>query len=177
MRVVFLENVANNRVGEVKEVKDGYGRNFLLPRKLAAVATVGVLRQLEEERAIAARRAARQEARAGDIAKKIEATQLVVKARVGSQERLYGSVTSSQIADELQKVIGEPVDRRRLGLTEPIRRLGTYRIPLELSHDVTATVTVIIEGPKGERSTAPVINAAPAPAPQAADADDADDDE
>lgn len=170
MRVVFLENVAGARVGDIKEVADGYGRNFLLPRKLAVLATPSALRQLDEEKAIAARRAARLEAKAADIARQIEREPLIIKSRVGTQERLYGSVTSTQIAEELQKLVGQPIDRRRLELDEPIRKLGTYRIPLQLSHEVTATVTVIVEGPKGERAAERPAEA-PAPAPAAAPAE------
>lgn len=175
MRVVFLENVPGAKVGDIKDVADGYGRNYLLPRGLAELATPSALKRLDEERAIAARRAARMEAKASEIAKQIEGATLIIKSRIGTQERLYGSITSSQIADELQKVIGQPVDRRRLDLEEPIRKLGTYRIPLELSRDVTATVTVIVEGPKGERAVEPPppppppapVAAAPAAAPAA----------
>ncbi|MBI4497218.1 MAG: 50S ribosomal protein L9 [Chloroflexi bacterium] len=167
MKVVFLENVPNvARVGEVKEVANGFARNYLLPRRLATLATPGELRRLEQERQVAERRAARLGVQAHDLAAKIAGQPVVLKARVGQQDRLYGSITSQQIAEALSHLVGQPIDRRHLDLDEPLRKLGTYRIPLHLTRDVTATVTVIVEGPKGERAAeAAPPEEAPAAAP------------
>ncbi len=169
MKVVFLENVPSvAKAGEVKEVSGGFGRNYLLPHHLAVLATPGELARLEQERQTAARREAKLGVKAHGLADQISAQTVVLTARVGQQERLYGSITSQQIAENLAKLVGQPIDRRRLELEEPIRKLGTFRIPLQLTHEVSATVTVIVQGPNGERAAEPAPTAAPAsPAPSA----------
>ncbi|MBI2888128.1 MAG: 50S ribosomal protein L9 [Chloroflexi bacterium] len=147
MKVVFLENVPNvARAGEVKEVAEGYGRNFLLPRKLAAVATPAVLKQLEEQRQAQSRRESRLEAQAEQLAQRLDGATLTIGARVGSQGRLYGSITKAHIAEELQKLTGHAFDRRRVTVEEdPIRHVGSYPVQVHLAGDVTATVTVVVQ--------------------------------
>lgn len=148
MKVVFLENVPNvATAGEVKEVAEGYGRNYLLPRKLAAVATPAALKQLEEQHQSQARREARLEAEAGKLAKQLEGTTVTMNVKVGRQGRLYGSVTKAQIAEELQKLTGHAFDRRRVSLEEdPIHHVGTYPAEVRLTSEVSATVTVVVRG-------------------------------
>ena len=143
MRVVFLENVPNvARAGEVKTVKDGYGRNYLLPRKLAAVATPAALKRLEEQEKAHAKTAARMENKAAELGEKLDGTTVAVEVKVGSQGRLYGAVTNADIAGELTKVMGEELDRRRVLLVDPIKKLGTYPVEVRLSNDVSVTVNV-----------------------------------
>ena len=147
MRVVFLENVPSvARAGEIKEVSDGYGRNFLIPRKLAKAATAQVLQQMEAHKEADARRAAKVEAEAESLAEQLNGTEVVIAAKVGNQGRLYGAVTNAHVATELQKLTGKPIDRRRVLLHDPIRSLGTYPVEIHLTSSLSATVNVTVQG-------------------------------
>lgn len=151
MRVVFLENVPSvARAGEVKEVSDGYGRNYLLPRKLARAATAEVLKQMQDQQAAGARKIAKLEADAENLAKKLDGANVTLTAKVGNQGRLYGAVTNAHIAAELEKVVGQPIDRRRIILTDPIRQLGTYPIEVHLTSAHVATINVTVQGADGQ---------------------------
>lgn len=146
MRVVFLQDVADvASAGEVKEVADGYGRNFLIPKKLAVVASPAALKGMEAQRQVDARRQASSEAQAEAIAERLEGLSIALKARVGSQGRLYGSVTAADIAQEIQRVTRQEVDRRKIELEEPLRQLGSYEITIRLSRDVTPKIRVVVE--------------------------------
>jgi large subunit ribosomal protein L9 len=152
MKVVFLQNVeGSGRTGEIKEVADGFARNFLLPRRLAAAATPDAVKRAEARAVIEARQQAELDEKARTLGEKLVAS-IVITARVGEKGRLYGSVTSGDIAEEVSKLAGEEVDRHLLVLEEPIKELGTYEIPLRLSRNVEATVTVEVvgEGPAEE---------------------------
>jgi large subunit ribosomal protein L9 len=146
MKIVLREDVKGlGSVGDVKDVADGYARNFLIPRRLATPATPGALKTVEAQRAAYARRQAQVEAEARALAARLGDTTLTLRARVGSQERLYGSITAADIATALGQELGRPFDRRRLVLEEPIRELGTHSVPVHLGRDVTATITVRVE--------------------------------
>lgn len=143
MKVVFLENVPNiATAGEVKTVKDGFGRNFLLPRKLAAIASPAVLKHLEEQEKALAKKEARLGAQATQLGESLNGTTVAVDVKVGTQGRLYGAVTNARIAEELAKVVGHEVDRRRVLLVDPIKQLGTYQVEVRFSNDVSATINV-----------------------------------
>ena len=131
--------------GDVKDVADGYARNYLIPRRLAAPATAGALKDVEAQRAAAAKRQAQVEAEARALAERLAGMTLTLKARVGSQERLYGSITAADIATALGRELGGTFDRRKLVLEEPIRELGAHTVPVHLAHDVSATLTVNVE--------------------------------
>jgi large subunit ribosomal protein L9 len=156
MEVILRDHVDNlGRRGEVVKVAAGYARNYLLPRKLALVATDGNKKQVERERA-------KFDAKESDERKVIDAqaqrlanVEVVIARRVGDTEALYGSVTTSDIADALAAK-GIEIDRRKLQLAEPIKKIGEVDVPVKLHRDVTATikVKVVAEG------------AAPAPAAQ-----------
>ena len=150
MKVVFLEDVEGTaQVGDVKDVKSGFARNFLLPRRLAAPA---VEPYLTRAGARAAREAKRQEALdvdAGGLAQKLEGQRITIVARVGEQNKLYGSVTSIHIAEEVAKLLGdEEFDHRKVLLTEAIKEVGIQPLRLRLTRNVEATieVEVIAEG-------------------------------
>ena len=146
MKVVFLQDVPNvARAGSVKEVADGYFRNFLLPRKLAAVATPAELQRLEVQRQSAARRDAKLEQDAEAFARVLQDTTVVLKMRAGTKEKLYGSVTSQDISREIKKLTKQDIDKRKIELTEPIRELGSHQVSIKLSKDVTAIVNVVVE--------------------------------
>jgi large subunit ribosomal protein L9 len=142
MKVVFLQNVeGSGRTGEIKEVADGFARNFLLPRRLAAPATRDAVKRAEALAAAEARRQAELDEEARTLAEKLTAP-IVITARAGEQGRLYGSVTAADIAEEASKLAGQEVDRHLLVLEEPIKEVGTYEIPLRLTQNVEATLTV-----------------------------------
>jgi large subunit ribosomal protein L9 len=146
MKVVFLQNVeGSGRIGEIKEVADGFARNFLLPRRLAAPVTPDAIKRAEARAVAEARRQAELDEQARTLAEKLTAP-IVITVRAGEQGRLYGSVTAGDIAEEASKLAGEEVDRHLLALEEPIKEVGTYEIALRLTHNVEATMTVEVVG-------------------------------
>ena len=146
MKVILTQDVkGTGKAGEVKDVADGYARNFLIPRKLAVAATAGALKGVEQRQQAETKRAAAEETGARRLAERLTAEPVVVRAKVGDQGRLYGSITSADVAEELSRRLGEPVDKRRIELTEPIRQLGTFQVPIRLHRAVTATLTVDVQ--------------------------------
>jgi large subunit ribosomal protein L9 len=148
MEVILREHVDNlGRRGEIVKVADGYARNYLLPRKLALVATAGNKQRIERERvkfdAVESEEKKVAEAMAGRLA----GVEIEIARKVGETEALYGSVTTSDIAEALSAK-GLEIDRRTLQLAEPIKKLGAYEVPVRLLRDVTATlkVKVVAEG-------------------------------
>ena len=148
MEVILRDHVENvGKRGEVVKVADGYARNYLLPRKLALVATPGNLKQIERERVKLDAREAEEKSGADAIAARMAGVAVVISRRVGDTEALYGSVTTADIADALAK-LGHEIDRRKLGLREPIKKLGEYTVPLKLHREVVVQlpVRVVAEG-------------------------------
>ena len=148
MEVILRDHVENvGKRGEVVKVADGYARNYLLPRKLALVATPGNLKQIERERVKLDAREAEEKSGADAIAARMAGVVVVIARRVGDTEALYGSVTTADIAEALAK-LGHEVDRRKLGLREPIKKLGEYTVPLKLHREVVVQlpVRVVAEG-------------------------------
>jgi len=146
VKVLLTRDVPNlGRAGELKDVADGYARNFLIPRGLATPATGGALRQAAISREIALRKQQRLQKELEEVAAAVSRTQLVFKAKVGDQHRLFGSITASDIAEELERHIGRAIDRRHVELAEPIRHLGEYRVPIRLAPKIEPTVTVVVE--------------------------------
>ncbi|MGI8552040.1 MAG: 50S ribosomal protein L9 [Dehalococcoidia bacterium] len=146
MKVVFLEDVPGTaHVGEVKQVKNGFARNYLLPRSLAAAATPEMLQRAEQKAKAEERKQAALDAEARKLLNRFTGSIVTIHARVGEQNRLYGSVTSADIAEELSKLIGEVFDRRRIELAEPIRETGEFEIPIRMTRNVHGTVKVRVE--------------------------------
>lgn len=148
MEVILREHVDNlGRRGEVVKVADGYARNYLLPRKLALLATEGNKKQIERERAKFDAKEAEEKSLADAIAQRMTNVELDIARKVGETEALYGSVTTADIADALASH-GFEVDRRKLQLHEPIKKLGEYDVPVKLHRDVVAhvKVRVVAEG-------------------------------
>lgn len=142
MRVILREDVSSlGRSGEVVSVKDGFGRNYLLPRKLAVLANEKNIRQLDHERAVIEARQAKLKGEAQTQAKGLEAVQVKIIRKVGEQDKLYGSVTALDIAEALAAQ-GQKVDRRHIHLPEPIKALGTFDVEIRLHHDVQAMIKV-----------------------------------
>jgi len=148
MEVILREHVDNlGRRGEIVKVADGYARNFLLPRKLALPATAGNKKHVERERKIMEAREAEEKGQAEGIAARLKAVEISIARRTGETDQLYGSVTSSDIADFL-KSKGFEIDRRKLILPEPIKTIGEHNVPLKLHREVTVplVVKVVKEG-------------------------------
>lgn len=146
MKVLLTQSVPNlGHAGELKEVADGYARNYLLPRGLARPATESAIKQAAAEKQAAQRKQARAEQEVKVLAATLSNTQLVFKAKVGEQYRLFGSITTADIAEELSRKIGQPIDKRHIELSEPIRHLGEYKVPIRLAPGTEAAVTVVVE--------------------------------
>ena len=145
MEVILKEDVPKlGARGDVVKVADGYGRNYLLPRKLAIEATPGNRAVIEQMKQAAVRRLARDKADAELLAKQFDELTLTFYRRVGEGEHLFGSVTSSDIGEELE-ARGFNVDRRKIQLDQPLKNLGEFAVPIKLHRDVTATVKVRVE--------------------------------
>ncbi|NQW18305.1 MAG: 50S ribosomal protein L9 [Chloroflexi bacterium] len=137
MEILFLEDVApNHRAGDVKEVKNGYGRNFLIPKGLATLATKGALQQAESLRAAASERRLKEAEDWQVVASELETRQVIVKMRAGPTGRLYGSVTNTMIATEISSMIERKIDRRGIRIPEPIRALGVVKLSIKLFEEV-----------------------------------------
>lgn len=140
MEVILKEDVANlGHRGDVVKVADGYGRNFLLPRKLALQATQANKAVIEQMKAAAARRSATEKAQAEELLVKLQTVSLSFTRKAGENGQLFGSVTSADIAGELAAK-GFDVDRRKIQLTDPLKSLGDYTVALKLHREVTAHV-------------------------------------
>lgn len=142
MEVILREDVEHlGAMGEVVKVKPGYARNFLLPRGIAVAASRKNVAEIEhQKRLVEAKRATERKAALG-VADKVEGLVLEVSARAGEEDKLYGSVTNLDI-EKLLRAQGLKVDRRKIDLTDPIKKLGTYRITVGIAHDVKATITL-----------------------------------
>jgi large subunit ribosomal protein L9 len=143
MKVILTQAVPGlGEAGTIKEVADGYARNFLLPRKLAVAATRGSVKQAEAQAEVYARRADKARNELQKAAGAVEGKTVRIYARVGSENRLYGSVTPADVADALSSQHGVTVDRRKVELNEAIHRTGTYTATADFGNGVTATLTV-----------------------------------
>lgn len=146
MKVVLLRDVPNlGRAGEVKEVADGYARNYLIPKGLATPATEGLIRHTVETRRAAEQRRIRQLNTAQEIAARLQGAAVTIRARAGQGDRLYGAITNQQIAEAIAQQLGVEVDRRRIELEAPIRTLGTHPVRVRLGPEISAQVQVVVE--------------------------------
>jgi large subunit ribosomal protein L9 len=142
MEVILREHVDNlGRRGEIVKVADGYARNYLLPRKLALLATEGNKKQIERERVKFDAKELEEKKVADAVAERLASVEVEVARKVGETEALYGSVTSGDIADVLHAK-GFDIDKRKIVLQEPIKKLGEFTIPVKLHRDVTTNVKV-----------------------------------
>lgn len=142
VEIILRRDVENlGEAGEVVDVKPGYARNYLVPQGLALEATEGNLRRLEEERRHAVRAAEREEDQARELAVRLEGRSVTFSVLAGEEGKLFGSVTSADIAEALARE-GVPVDKRTIQLEEPIKQLGVYRVPVQLHSDVRPEVKV-----------------------------------
>src|SRR5258707_669170 len=154
MEVILKEHVDNlGRRGDLVKVADGYARNYLLPRKLALLATDGNKKQIERERAKFEVKELEEQKVAQAVADRMATVEIEIARRVGETEALYGSVTSSDIAEALAAK-GFDLDRRKIILQEPFKKVGEYEVPVKLHRDVTTHIKVRVV-PEGEAEKAP----------------------
>lgn len=149
MKILLTEDVPSlGLAGEVHTVARGYARNYLIPRREAIIATRGALKQAEDIRQAAIRKRAQERSNADAQAEVLSGQQLLFNVRAGENDRLYGSITTSDIAESLEETVEFEVDRRRIVLNQPIRELGLYDVTMRLMTEVEATfaVAVVREG-------------------------------
>jgi large subunit ribosomal protein L9 len=155
MKILLLQDVTGiGQAGEIKDVADGYARNYLIPKGLARVATAGAVRQAQEQRAAAERRQQRELQEAELLAERLNNLTLQFQAKVGEQDLLFGTITSADIAEAIQEKLGIEVDRRKIEVGDPIRRPGIYSIPIRLVADLEPRVNVVVEREEAESEAA-----------------------
>ncbi len=148
MKVIFNVDVkGQGKKGELKEVSDGFARNYLLPRKLAAEATNDNINALKLKEKAKAAQIAKEKAQAQEYADKLKAVQVTVKAKAGSNGKLFGAVTSAEISKELKAQFGMDIEKNKIVQADPIKNYGTYSVKVKLGYEITAAVSVlVIEG-------------------------------
>ena len=146
MRVLLKRAVRGlGEAGEVKKVADGYAANYLVPRGLAVPATPSVLKAYEAQAQVESRKQQQETDAAGRIADQLQGVVLTVTAKAGETGKLYGSITSGDIASGLEMETGRSVDKRKVMLDGSIRELGKYKVPIKLMPEVISEITVIVE--------------------------------
>ena len=177
MKVLLLKDVYKlGHAGDVKKVADGYGRNYLIPHGFATLATPVSIKQAETLRQNAAIARAKLNAELAGVADKLNALLLTFAVRASETGKLYGSVTTTQLSEEIKKATGLDIERRNI-VSQPLRALGEFKIPVRLTSDLIPTVKVIVhregEAAKSAEAAAPAPAEAPAAAPEPAEAEPA----
>ena len=145
MKVIFLQDVPNvARAGEIREVADGYGRNFLIPKQLAILAKPSATSTIETQQRLRELHQQRTETGMVELANQLEGKEIILEAQAGSKDRLFGSITSTDIASELQNITGLVIDKRKIDLAEPIRQLGSYEVTIKLAKDIAPKIRVSV---------------------------------
>jgi large subunit ribosomal protein L9 len=162
MKVLLIQDVDNlGYAGDIKTVADGYGRNYLLPQKMAVVASPGALKQADTIRKAAEKLRAREMADAQAIANQLAGVTLTFIRRAGETGKLYGSVTSAEITEEIQAKTGIELDKRKVALPEPIRALGEHDVTIKLMIDVATTIKVTVAPEGGVLEPEKLVEAEP----------------
>ena len=147
MKVILLQDVkGKGKKGQLLEVSDGYARNFMLPRKIAVEATADAVNTMRMNDKATQERIAREKAEAMETAKKLRELTVTVTAKGGGNGRLFGSVTNQEIADALKAKAGIVLDKRKIVISDAIKNVGTYTVTCKLGYEITAPLTVKIEG-------------------------------
>lgn len=153
MKIILTQDVEHlGTAGSVQTVRDGFARNYLLPKRLAVLATPGELKQAAERLAAVERKVVKQEAALKGMADKIEGQTLRFTARVGREGRLFGSITANDIAEKLSAQLREEIDRRQVVLADPIRSVGEHTVHVHLVGRLNPSVKVIVEGEEVEEA-------------------------
>ncbi len=153
MKVVFLQDVPNMAgVGEIKEVANGYARNFLFPKKLALLASSSAASIVEAKLKARAKEREKTKTELLELAEKLEGKEIILEAQVGAKGRLYGSITNADIAAELESTAGLAIDKKKVELAEPIRELGSYEVTVRLGQDIVPKIKVTVTAKEIEQS-------------------------
>ncbi len=145
MKVILLQDVKNlGQEGEVKDVADGYARNFLIPRGLVIEATKAALQENKEEKRRIKNQKQREKEQAETLKAKIDGKQIEIKAKAGTGDRLFGAVTARDIAEGLEKQLKVKVDRRKIELKEPLKTLGEHAVTIKLYPSIPAEIKVLV---------------------------------
>lgn len=143
MLVILNKDVkGTGKAGDIVKVSDGYARNMLLPKGLATEATDGNVRNLEKQKAAEAQKKAEEKSAAQELAKKLEDVKVIIKTKSGEGGRLFGSITSKDIADETKKQTGFVIDKKKIQLNSPIKNMGKFDIKVKLYPEVVGVLTV-----------------------------------
>ncbi len=152
MKVILLEDIpGRGKAGEIKEVSKGYAKNFLLPRGLAMLVTPMVIKQVESRLEREKLEESVDRDKLVELAQQIEGREIHVKTRVGAGERLFGSITAADIAEELSQAIGSVIDKKKIDMEKPLRQAGSHEIYIKLASDLKPHITVVIEEEKEEK--------------------------
>ena len=149
MRVVLLKDLpGKGRAGEIKEVSNGYAKNFLLPQGLALAVTPMVMNKVESRLQKERKEEIINRDKLVELAQKIEGREISLKARAGTGERLFGSITAADIAEELSRAIGSTIDKKKIDIEKSLRQAGSYEVAVKLTSDLKPQITVVIEEEK-----------------------------
>ena len=153
MKVVLLEDLpGKGKAGEIKEVSKGYARHFLLPRGLALVATPAVIKQVESSLEKEKLEESIDRDKLVELAQQIEGKEIRFKARMGAGERLFGSITAADVAEELSRAIGSVIDKKKIDIEKSLRKTGSYEVAVKLASDLNPQITVVIEEERGKET-------------------------
>jgi large subunit ribosomal protein L9 len=145
MKVILMQDIADQgKQGEIVNVSDGYARNYLFPRKLAVEAAGGALKNLQIKHALEDRRTGKMLQSAEKAADLLRDKTVTLTVRAGENDRLYGRITAADIAEAAQKNLGVTLDKRKVGLLDPIKALGEYEVPIKLHRDITIPLKVAV---------------------------------
>jgi large subunit ribosomal protein L9 len=143
VKVIFIEDVPDiARVGQTRNVADGYARNYLFPRKLAVLANSQAAAAKEAQLKKRVKQREMEEAEMAELAKKIEGIEITLEAKVGENEKLYGSITGADIAEALSKAAGHDIEKKKIDLPEPIKQAGSSDVTVKLAHEIAAVIKV-----------------------------------
>jgi len=155
MKVIFLQDVPGvAKAGEIREVASGYGRNFLIPHKLAMLANSPAVNLVAAQRRIIAQQQAESQSGLAELASQLEGREVFLKAQAGAKDRLYGSITNADIAAELTSATGLVIDKKKIELDKPISKLGSYEVTIRLAQDQTPKIKVTVTEEEKEKESA-----------------------
>ena len=149
MKIIFLKDVqGKGKTGEIKEVSNGYAMNYLIRNGFALSATLGAIKQAEQRIKKDETKKELSLEKLAEIAEQIEGKTIHIQGRSGAGERLFGSITASAIADELNKLLDSPIDKRKIILDKALREIGSHQVTVKLNKDLEPKITVVIEPEK-----------------------------
>ena len=149
MKVVLLKDLpGRGKAGEIKEVSNGYARNFLLPRGLALLATPAVIKQVESRLEQKKLEESIDRDKLVELAQQIEGKEIIFEARMGAGERLFGSITAADVAEKLSQTIGSVIDKKKIDIEKSLRKTGSHQVVVKLASDLNPQITVVIEEEK-----------------------------